>query len=1032
MFFQKVSNFTARYKWFIIAFWILLTLFILISAPVLSKVANTDSQSFFPSDTDAVKYSKLINQLYPSKSTGTSMFAVLYRKSGINSGDIEFGKKLEDFINKNKAQFKVKSVISPFTNKQMESTMLSKDKQAALIEIDLNVSGYTETANNVVKALREDVQSGTRVDSGIPDIPTGLSVNITGDAAFGQEEIDDVHNSMGLTFKITILLLVLILIIIYKSPVAPVIPLMTIGISFLISRGLIASLTTIGLRVSSFTEQFLVAVLFGAGTDYCLLLISRFREEIVSGKQSKEAMASAFPHTGMAIISSGGTVIIGFLCMVMAKFGLFNTTGPSIAIGVGITILAVLTLPPALIAILGERIFWPAHPSKNIEKEQQGSRFWNKLSVTVTSKPYRFIIICLLVAVPFVICTTKINRDFDQLGELPSKSDAILGFDVMKNHFDQGQMLPVKVVIKADKDLWSNEPLQAVDEIAKNLLKVDGVASVRTATRPLGEQINETTLSGQLAKLSDGFGQLNNGFAPVMDGLDKMHGGVDMAASSASKGGDDLKTLADKTKEVNQGLAALDGSLGKLSSGQQSAISGLDQVNGGIGSISKGMSQTADGVDKAYTTLLDTKGKLDEVLKQEPDLASNISFQTAYAEIKQLTMNLPALSQGIKQVESGITGTKSGIDNTGTGLQSIKNGLDQCVLSLQKLINGLNLINDNQVKAGDSLKQASASLLEISGGLGTSRDALDKMKSGVDNTKNATQGYISGKSNLSSMFYLPDGTLEQYPELRNAMSNYISPDGKGILFYVVLSNSPYSTQALNTIDNIKAAVSFSIKGTVLDKSDFKVGGSTAVYNELRQMTADDFIKVLFVVLLGIFIVLMLLLRSITAPLYLIFTILLSFASTMGISYLVFQVLLGEAGLSWSVPFFSFCILVALGVDYNIFLMSRVKEEYSPGGMTQGTQRALASTGKIITSCGIIMAGTFGAMILSPVTMLVQIGFTTVVGLLMDTFIIRCLMVPAIAVKFGELNWWPGRKVRVVSVETEKKSTSTSGQFTTQA
>jgi RND superfamily putative drug exporter len=170
------------------------------------------------------------------------------------------------------------------------------------------------------------------------------------------------------------------------------------------------------------------------------------------------------------------------------------------------------------------------------------------------------------------------------------------------------------------------------------------------------------------------------------------------------------------------------------------------------------------------------------------------------------------------------------------------------------------------------------------------------------------------------------------------------------------------------------------------------------------------------VLLGIFAVLAILLRSLTAPIYLIFTILVSYLTTLGISCLVFQTILGYDGLSWAVPFFSFCLLVALGVDYNIFLMSRVKEEYRPGDMAGGTRRALASTGRIITSCGIIMAGTFGSLLVSPVTEIVQVGFTTVVGLLIDTFIVRCMLVPAIAVKVGELNWWPGKKVRVVAAE----------------
>ncbi|MHB8065919.1 MAG: MMPL family transporter, partial [Ruminiclostridium sp.] len=179
------------------------------------------------------------------------------------------------------------------------------------------------------------------------------------------------------------------------------------------------------------------------------------------------------------------------------------------------------------------------------------------------------------------------------------------------------------------------------------------------------------------------------------------------------------------------------------------------------------------------------------------------------------------------------------------------------------------------------------------------------------------------------------------------------------------------------------------------------------------ITADDFVKIMVLVVVSIFIVLVILLRSLIAPIYLIFTTLLSFAATMGITYLVFQVGLGREGISWGTPFFAFCILVALGVDYNIFIMTRVKEEYIPGKVTTSISKALGSTGGIITSCGLIMAGTFGALMAAPINSQVELGFATVVGLLMDTFLIRCLLVPAIAVKFGELNWWPGKKIKII-------------------
>ena len=245
-------------------------------------------------------------------------------------------------------------------------------------------------------------------------------------------------------------------------------PLATIGLSFLISRGIVALLTTLGYKVSSFTEIFLIAVLFGAGTDYCLLLISRYREEIVAGREPREALAAAYPHTSAAIISSGGTVIIGFLGMVLAKFGLFNSTGPSIAIGVGVTVLAVLTLTPALIAIFGERIFWPAHPSRNREKEQAGSPFWNRLSALVTASPMVFLLVALAVFVPFmVLCGQRRRARSTALKELPASSDTVQGFNAIKAHFDQGEMLPVKVMLKSDKNLWDNESLQAIDNMAR-------------------------------------------------------------------------------------------------------------------------------------------------------------------------------------------------------------------------------------------------------------------------------------------------------------------------------------------------------------------------------------------------------------------------------------------------------------------------------------------------------------------------------------------------------------------------------------
>jgi putative drug exporter of the RND superfamily len=160
---------------------------------------------------------------------------------------------------------------------------------------------------------------------------------------------------------------------------------------------------------------------------------------------------------------------------------------------------------------------------------------------------------------------------------------------------------------------------------------------------------------------------------------------------------------------------------------------------------------------------------------------------------------------------------------------------------------------------------------------------------------------------------------------------------------------------------------------------------------------------------GIFVVLILLLRSLVAPVYMMATILLSYGATLGITRLVFGGIFGE-GLAWFVPFLIFVVLVALGMDYNIFLMGRVKEE-SHRGTKAGIERAVERTGGIITSAGLIMAGTFGAMMASSLLGLKQIAFAVAVGILLDTFVIRTTIMPAIATLLGRWNWWPGKRPR---------------------
>lgn len=1007
--FKAISRWVMKYKWIVIIFWIALAAFVIFKAPILSTVAKNDQEKFLQESAESFKAAELTKKLYPDKGDGATAIITLNRNDSLKDEDSSFAKDLENYFKSNDKKFDIKSIKSPFSDENLKEQMISKNNKAALIMVELNNSSNSEKSAESIKDMRKVLSEGFNLSSKSVKAPSGLSLNVTGDTAFLTDENAMVNKSMDSTTRITIVLVLVVLIIIYKSPVAPFLPLLTIGLSFAISSGIIAALTKYGFRVSSYTEMFLIAVLFGAGTDYCLLLISRYREELSNGRSPEEALNISLPSTGESVVSSAGTVLIGFLFMGLAKFGLYNTTGPSVAIGVFITLLMVITMVPALIAVIGPRIFWPFHKKLISEKKHGSSGTWSKVAKTVTSRPGAFIIVIVALALPFAIYNKNIVRSFDQISEIPTSTDSAKGFKVIKDNFNQGEMLPIKVVLKSNKDMWDPTSLSVLEEVANRISLSDNVAKVRTATRPAGEVLTEATINKQIDALSKGLRDMNGGISPMVEGLNKMQTGVNSVSSGLKEGSDKTKLLVDGTAKAKDGVLQVSGGLQSLSQGEYSTIEGLNQINGGLDSLKIGINNSVSGVSGVSDAIVNAQKSLEALVLSHPELLADINYQTAYGIIKNSSQGLNKINQGLSQIQGGIASNQAGIKQSNDALLQINSGMLSSSDALNKIGTGLNESVNGQTKLSSSLASAATGLNSLSQGFDPIKSGLSDMSGGLNKIIDFTNDY---SKNGKSIFYLPKSAFEQYPALKDAMKYYISPDGKGVTLEVVLSTQPYSNTSLDKATELRSIVKDALKGTSLEGSEFYVGGATSLFNDIRDTTAKDFTNVMIFVLLGIFVVLILLLRSLIAPLYLLVTIILSYASTMGITYFVFHVILGYDGISWAVPFFTFCVLVALGIDYNIFLMARVKEEYTYGDIKGSVERAVSTTGQIITSCGIIMAGTFGAMMSASVRSMAEVGFATVVGLLLDTFIIRCLLVPAIAVKMGELNFWPWNKRKI--------------------
>ena len=243
------------------------------------------------------------------------------------------------------------------------------------------------------------------------------------------------------------------------------------------------------------------------------------------------------------------------------------------------------------------------------------------------------------------------------------------------------------------------------------------------------------------------------------------------------------------------------------------------------------------------------------------------------------------------------------------------------------------------------------------------------------------------------------------------------PDG--VLLNAVLEGDPYDKDTFALIPDIRrAAHEAGGPGTL-------VGGATAVEYDVREANKHDAKLIVPLTLLVVLVVLIILLRALVAPIILTLTVILSFAASLGVGFVVFDVVFGFPGSSPDLALFAFVFLVALGIDYNIFLMARVREESQRHGAREGMLRGLAVTGGVITSAGIVLAGTFLVLAVLPLVFLTEIGFVVAFGVLLDTLVVRSILVPALVFDIGPRIWWPSSLSSAIDHRAPRRHDTTS-------
>jgi len=860
--FKGLGGFASKFRFLIILFWVALAVFMVLRAPTLSEPGKLDTSDFLPSGSDSEKAAELIAQYFPEENTDSSATVVIYDEGGLSASDMAFAQSFSEWLAAQGADSGIESVTSVYTNPALASSLVSPDNTTMLINIGINIVSSEGDSSEVLESIENYISSN--------DTSSSLEVYVSGQAGIMNDLTSSLTESIDITTIVTVVLVVVLLIFIYRSPIAMLVPLFTIGAAYLISRGVLGYMGEWGINLWSQLDVFIIVLIFGVGTDYCLFMVSRYKEELRRNGSRLEALRATVGSIGSVITASAFAVIIGLAGLTVAEYGMLHTMGLALATTVAITLLAALTLNPALSALFGKFMFWPgrqADVSKAGTVEIRENGFWRGVANITTNHSFIITFLIVIVLAAAYIPYFKMTTSYDTLAELSDDTASVQGFEILKEHFDIGNMMPATVVVPVSSgSATASETLGEIAEITDKLLAVDGVSSVLSVVSPYGtgETLDTLTVTGQLALLLE---QLST------------------AISSAST--DPTALFSSDTMQMFQLLGS-------------------------------------------YLTELGTAF---------PEVTTESSYITAVTILNNMSAALSTVD-----------------------LQN----MDMATLA--------NLQATFQTYIGEFV-QALMGLAE----------------------------YFAGHGNP---YFIPQSLVSMYPELGQLISTFVSEDSDAVKLLVTLDDYPYSEAAMDTIENIRDVLHEGNDYQYLAMDESAVGGSTSAMLDVRTVLSTDFNRIMIVVLVGVFLVLCLLLRSFIAPIFILAIVTFAYGATMGIASWLFTDVLGQGGVGFVVPIIVFVLMIALGADYNIFMMSRIREEAHNKPMKEAIRSAIMSTSYVIMACGLILGGTFLAMLVSPIQTMLQLGVAVAIGVFLEAFIVIAFMLPAVANMFGRACWWP--------------------------
>ncbi len=942
-----LARLTGRYAILVVGLWVLVAGVANLAVPQLERVVDSHARSFMPPTAPSAVAAARAAQLFNQTPSNNFVYVVLERNQRLTPPDRQFYDALTTTLGSDRRH--VYAVTDLWSQPATAAGAQSSDGRAVSVMVRLAGMLGTAQARDSVNAVRATAQQLSP--------PAGLDVHVTGPGATIVDEFSAIDRQMlGITAA-TIGLILLLLLMVYRSPVAAAIPLISVGLALALARAVVAALGQANVvEVSLFSVALMAAMTLGAGTDYAIFLVGRYHEGRRRGVAPGQALSQAYRSIAPVVIGSALTVSVALACLVFAHVGSFRSAGLPCAIGIVATMMAALTLTPALMGLAVRRGYLEPRPSTT-------ARRWRRLGTAVARWPGPILVAALGVTLLIALPLSGMRVGFNEPAATPSSTDSNRGYASADRHFAANSLLPDVIAIQADHDLRNPAGLIAIERITRHIMAVPGVRAVQSASRPDSKVPEQATLSYQA-------GVLGRQFGDTMDSLTQR---------------------LNRVSELDGALAQTQRAVDRLGDGLRGGSAGLADVSGAAEDMRAGM----DGLQRNVTTMSGYLDPLRDFVGRTPDCAVNPICST----VDRVLQPVDNLVQTSTRLDVGAAKLTSGSSTAATAMA----GLPQSVAAMK-----------------DALGQARSATRDLLG----LADSLGPQMRQLTDYLNEIATQFQGSA--AADFYMPQRALTD-PRYTAALGHLISENGRAAYLLVYGDGSEWGADGAKRAGQVRAAIKEATKEGTLTPVEVDLAGVGPVTADLQRFVASDTTLLVGAALVLIFLIVTTMLRSPVAGLVVVGTVVLSYASALGASVLIWQHLLHQ-DLHWAVAPIAFIALIAVGADYNLLLALRIKQE-AAAGLKTGIVRAFGGTGGVVTVAGVVFGLTMLALLSSSVLSIAQIGTTIAVGLMLDTLVVRAFVVPSIVALLGRWFWWPSplpRRAAADAVKTPAPQLVTAG------